>query len=70
MSEIAFKILRINRNEQDRKEFEDLLNYQTKCFDEFSEIKTNILSNNQFLTDNIKKYKELLGVEDIEININ
>jgi len=69
MSEIAFKILRINRNEQDRKEFEDLLNYQTKCFDEFSEIKTNILSNNNFLIDNVKKYKELLGVEDIEINI-
>ena len=69
MSEFAFKILRINRNEQERKEFEELLDYQTKCFDEFSEIKTNILSNNKFLIDNVKKYQELLGVQNIDINI-
>jgi hypothetical protein len=67
MTDIAFKILHINRNEKERNEFAELLNYQTKCFDEFSLAKTN--ESTDFLMENVKKYQELLGVENIEINL-
>jgi hypothetical protein len=61
MSEISFKILHINRNEKERKEFEDLLNFQNKCFNEF---KSNRVTNQSFLLENISKYQELLGVNN------
>jgi hypothetical protein len=61
MSKISFKILHINRNEKERKEFEDLLNFQNKCFNEF---KTNDITNQSFLLENISKYQELLGVNN------
>ena len=57
MSELSYKILHINRNEKERKEFEELLNYQNKCFNEFS----NVSNNSRFLLENIAKYQELLG---------
>lgn len=67
MTNIAFKILHINRDEKERDEFAELLNYQTRWFDDFSLVKTN--GPTDFLLENVKKYQEILGVENIEINL-
>jgi hypothetical protein len=61
MSEISFKILHINRNEEERKEFEHLLDFQNKCFNEF---KATDLTSQSFLLENISKYQELLGINN------
>jgi len=57
MSELSFKILHINRNENERKEFQELLVFQNKCFNEFL---TNEITSQNFLLENVKKYQELL----------